>query len=86
MVVIVKEDGLCIDVGIQADHAFQLVLAGDLTVDDAVTVVSSRIFIQSLFDGVEDLVQAGIADGMNGDMHIMFIGVGDHLIELFIGE
>ena len=48
------------------------------------SVVLPWIIIQCVLDGIEDLVEAGIADRVYGNGHLVLIGIVDHLIELFI--
>ena len=52
--------------------------------DDTVPVIFARILFQCVFDRIEDLVETGIADRVDGYRHVVAVGTADHLIELFV--
>ena len=66
----------------QIPDAFQLVRTRDLTMDDAMAVISARFHLQCLLNSVQHLIQACIPDGVDSQLHIVFMGTRDHCVHL----
>ena len=68
----------------QLANSFQLLRTGDLTVYNSVAMICARVFLKRLPDRVQDLVEAGIPDRMNGNLHTVFVCVCDHPVHVFV--
>ena len=70
----------------QIADAGKLLRPRDLTMHDAVAVIRTRMLRKGFLQRVKDLVQAGIADRMDSDLHAVRVGIADHFFHLLSAE
>ena len=86
VIIVVQENGLCIDMHIKIPDSLQLVGTGNLAVHHTMPVVPARMILKGKLNRIKHLVETGIPDGMNCNLHIVCIGVRHHFIHMVSGK
>ena len=71
---------------VKRSDSLQLISPGNLTMHHTVTVVFAGVLLQREIHGVEHLVQTGVANGMDGDLHAVRVCIRDHFVHVLGAE